>query len=204
MSEIKYGLISKIDSACIEKTIDLICAGFPAETIAITEVGLFNCQTSQGIHDYILSKGRAAAMTGVDSEKDKLIHPPGWMKFIRGKSAEVYNKIPDNSQHFIFVDALHTFPAVVADFFCYKDKVKVGGYIGFHDTSPQAQGKDWQRVGSKDDPDMYISVKKALLAVGLINNEGDYINKQPGWELVFSEYDINDDAGGVCIFKKLY
>lgn len=205
-----YGLISKVDAACVEKTLDLIIAGFPEEIISVLEVGLFNCQTSHGIHDYILSKERAASMTGIDNERDKLIHPPGWMKFIRGNSNEVYNKVPDGSQHFIFVDGLHTFPAVVSDFFCYAPKVKVGGFIGFHDTGLHLDPlSGWQGVGSKDDPDMCLGgVRRALETIHLLgdnyiahHSDDVYISQ---WQLIFDEADPEDTGGGICVFRRLY
>lgn len=211
---IQYGLISKVDAACVEKTLDLIIAGFPEETINVCEVGLYNCATSHGVHDYILSKGRAAAMTGIDNERDKLIHPPGWMKFIRGNSNEVYNKVPDGSQHLIFIDGLHTFPAVVSDFFCYAPKVKVGGFIGFHDTGLHLDPlSGWQGIGSKDDPDMCLGgVRKALDVIGLLEQARDpywganerWTRFSRSWELVFDEADPEDTGGGICIFKRMY
>jgi len=199
MGEIKYGLISGVDAACIEKTLDLVCDQFPDETINVCEVGLFNCQTSHGIHDYILSKGRAAAMTGIDNERDKLIHPPGWMKFIRGNSNEVYNKVPDGSQHFLFIDANHAYPFVIQDFFCFRNKVKVGAYMGFHDVAVHLNQLDgWQRVGDKNDPDFCLGgVRKALKDIGLFEN------LFAGWQFVIEDADINDEGGGVAIFRRI-
>jgi hypothetical protein len=55
---------------------------------------------------------------------------------------------------------------------------------------------DYQWHGDKEDPDMYICVRKALITIGLtLNNH---------WAVVFDECDPNDSAGGVTIFKKLY
>ena len=85
--------------------------------------------------------------------------------------------------------------------FCYKDKIKKGGYICFHDASPQTQWKGWQHVGDKDDPDMTIAVMKALEKIGLI---GENHNRSwLGFELAFHEWDTEDEGGGVIIFKKL-
>lgn len=211
---IEYGLISKVDSDTIENTLDLAYNEFNC-TLNITEVGLFNCLTSVGINDYMWEKYKCGVnYTGIDNEKDKKIIPPHWMNLIKGNSNEVYNQLKDESQHFLFLDACHCFSHVVSDFFCYAPKVKVGGYLLFHDTGEHIKPfKDFQH-GDKENPDAYISVRKALDSMGLLKNYaygfrqnggehyiriGDY-----GFQLIFDESDTNDEAGGISAFKKLY
>lgn len=213
---IKYGLISETDARTLEKTIDLIFNN--DDEISITEIGLYNCQTAQGLYEYVNSKsfwkdfqeGRKKMgggrifkcnYTGIDNNKDKWIEAPDWMKFISGNSNEVYNQLEDNSQHLIIIDANHSYPYVISDYFCYKNKVKIGGYICFHDIKPECQGLDWQRIGDEKDSDMCIAVRKALTDIGLLNNE--WIG-QLGWTKIFEEWDENDRCGGFCVFKKLY
>jgi hypothetical protein len=196
----QYGLISKVDAATIEKTLSLIIKQFPSEVINITEVGLFNCQTSIAIHEYL--KDVSHNYTGIDNEKDKPIVRPGWMNFIKGNSTEVYNQLKDESQHLIFIDANHTFPSTIADFFCYQDKVKPGGYIAFHDTGAHIKPfTGYQLMGSEADSDMYIACRKALKKIGLLNNR--FCGSYGRWRLVFDEADENDEMGGVCVFKKI-
>jgi hypothetical protein len=207
---IKYGLISETDARTLEKTIDLICRDIYG-TINVTEVGLYNCETSNGISDYTWQQHKVRInYTGIDCEKDKLIHPPDWMHFIRGNSNEVYNQLEDNSQHLIFVDGCHCFAHVVSDFFCYAQKVKRGGYIAFHDTGRHIKPfKDFQH-GDKENPDAYISVRKALLNIGLFGDveieteDTSHRGSLTQWELIFDEADETDEAGGICVFKKLY
>jgi len=205
MSDIKYGLISETDARCLEKTIDLICNEWHDEQINICEIGLYNCGTAIGLMNYIWAERildvKHTNYIGIDNCKDKEVENiPEWMTFINGNSNEVYNQIPDESQHLILVDGNHSFPYVVSDYFCYKNKVKIGGYLCFHDTSPQAQGKDWQRMGSEQDPDMSISVLKALKEVGLLN---EWKRDPDDWELVLNEFDPNDNAGGIMVFKRI-
>lgn len=237
---IKYGLISETDSRTLEKTIDLICNEFPDDRINILEIGLYNCETSKGISDYLFSKNRKFYYTGIDNEKDKEIHPYHLVKYIKGNSSEVYNQIPDNSQYLIFFDSDHSFVGVISDFYAYYDKVKIGGYIAFHDTGKHIKPfKDFQH-GDKDNPKAYISVREALLQVGLLGYCGKYktdlkavatalygemdieeyletmkamgfyyidgylCRKQLlGWQLIFDEADETNEAGGICVFKKL-
>jgi hypothetical protein len=198
---IKYGLISDTDALTIELTLDLILSEFDSRVIYVSEIGLFNGDTSKGIMDYLKQKNRLYFYTGIDNEKDKPIDTSiPYNKLIIGNSNEVYNQLEDESQHFIFQDANHSLPCVISDFFCYADKVKIGGYMAFHDTAPQAQGKDWQRMGNENDLDMSISVLKALKKVGLLDNI--WIG-QLGWSLVFNEWDKNDKCGGIIVFKKI-
>lgn len=221
MSNIKYGLISETDKSTLEKTIDLICEQFPNEIIHSCEVGLYSGLTSEAICKYIgLEKHRVPFHTGIDNGKDGelLRHfPPFNSKLIIGNSSEVYNQLEDNSQHLVFIDGCHTYPAVIADFFCYAPKVKVGGYLAFHDTGKHIDPlHGWQGVGDKNDPDMCLGgVRKALDKIGLLRFKSFWYVPGSvdtsgnecwlgGWELVFDQADPNDEAGGICCFKKLY
>lgn len=210
---IQYGLISRTDAGVIEKTLDLIVQEGQSFPIRITEIGLYNCQTSAGIYQYLQEEKNLLAeeiiYIGVDSEKDKLINPPIWMEFIRGLSGEVYHKIPDNSQDFIFIDGCHCFAHVVSDFFCYAPKVAVGGYLAFHDTGKHIKPfKDFQH-GDKSNPDAYISCRKALNEIGVLMDDSPVIRaiieeqELSQWQCVFDEADETNEAGGVCVFKKI-
>jgi len=200
MSDIKYGLISRVDANVLEKTIDLICKEFPDETlISVCEVGVYGGQTSQGIYEYIESKGRMSFNIGVDNNKDGEEVRFFYNNLLKGNSSEVYNKIKDDDMHLIFIDGLHTFAGVISDFFCYAPKVKIGGYLAFHDTGKHLDPlSGWQGVGDKNDPDMCLGgVRKALDKIGLLNN------KLPEWKIIFDEAQIDDEGGGICIFKKI-
>ncbi len=208
---IKYGLISQTDARTLEATIDLI-HNHEKVGINITEIGLFNCGTATGLVEYATSKGLVVKYTGIDNEKDKPVENiPQWMNFIKGNSNEVYNQIEDNSQHLIIVDGLHTFAGVISDFFCYAPKVKVGGFIAFHDTGKHIDPlHGWQGVGFENDPDFCLGgVRKALNVLDLLNENdysifGQYSDTSGGWKLIFDQADPNDEAGGFTVFQKLY
>jgi len=124
--------------------------------------------------------------------------PTDWMNFINGNSNEVYNQIEDNSLHLVFQDANHTFPMTISDFFCFEKKVKKGGYYAIHDCGSHIAPKTgYQYMGSEDDEDMYISCRKAIKRIGLLDN------KFEGWELVFDEADTENLMGGICVFRKI-
>lgn len=202
---IRHGLISNIDALTIEKTLELILKEFPEGVINTCEVGILDGSTSIGIHDFFTQHGRENLHTGIDNQQyQKVPKPFPECNLIIGDSKYVYNKLEDESQHFIFIDGNHNFPSVVADFFCYESKVIKGGYLGFHDSAPHIEPfTDYQFYGSKDDPDMYISIRKALYRMGLLQS----INSpflSIGWQRIFEDCDPNDTAGGVTIFRKTY
>lgn len=224
---IKYGLISETDARTLEKTIDLVCRSeFIGQDINVCEVGVYDGQTSRGIYEYVRSRGYGASSTnslmnfrnyncnytGIDNEKDKpILKPFPECKLIIGNSTEVYNQIEDNSQHLIFIDGDHSLIGVISDFFAYSRKVKNCGYFAFHDTGRHIKSfKDFQH-GDKENPDAYISVRKALTKIGMFHDAGydmEAIKKgvryvgNHGFRIVFDEADETDDAGGIIVFKK--
>lgn len=222
MSEIKYGLISDTDARTLEKTIYLITkemlgTGITETGINITEIGLYSGETSKALYEYATSKqyGGLSAnpidslmqcfnfkcnYTGIDNNKDgeQIKHFPEDGKLIIGNSSEVYNQLEDESQHMIFQDANHSYPMTISDFFCYEKKVKKGGYYAIHDCGEHIAPKtSFQCMGSKDDEDMYISCRRAIKRIGLLDN------KLEGWELVFDEADTENLMGGICVFRKI-
>jgi hypothetical protein len=197
-AEQKYGLINSLDGFYLEEALSDLLIDFRNQPICVTEIGLYNCETSTGIKNFIEGRGREVKYTGIDNEKDKPIEKPFDMNLIIGNSSDVYNQLPNHSQHLILVDGDHSFPGVICDFFCYAEKVKIDGFFVFHDTARHIiKFKDWQKRGSKDDPDMYISVRRALDTVGVLKN------KLSGWRLVYDVCDPEDEAGGIVVLQKL-
>jgi hypothetical protein len=196
-----YGLISKVDAKVLEKTIDLVCDEFPRGVITICEIGVYAGETGNGIREYIKSKGRESFIIGIDNNMDGEKIRFEYDKLIIGNSNEVYNQLENWNQYIILLDGCHSFPAVISDFFCYKSKLAKGGYMCFHDAAPQAQGKDWQKMGSPEDRDMHISVTNAISNIGLF---APRIAEALGWRQMFWEWDEKDECGGFFVIKKLY
>jgi hypothetical protein len=208
---IQYGLISRVDAGVIEKTLDLVCQEFNDIKINITEVGVYSGATANGMEMYLKSKERVPFTTGVDNNKDGEHIKFGYHVMLHGDSGEVAHKIENNSQHLIFIDGDHSYLGVIKDFYAYSDKAKEGGYLAFHDTGKHIRKfKDFQH-GYAENPDAYISVRRALKMLGLIDAEYKfdwagimYQDGNRGWDLIFDEADTSNEAGGICVFKKLY
>jgi hypothetical protein len=194
-----YGLLTASDIITIEKTLDLVCDQFPEGVINTTELGVRDGNTSRGIHNYLTAKRRVNFHTGIDNNHDMpVVKPFEGCHIIIGNSIEVYNELQDDSQNFIFIDACHSYPMTLADFLVYSGKVRKGGYAAFHDCGEQIKPMtDYQGMGSRDDPDMYISCRKAVKRLGLLDG------KCEGWKLVFDEYDPSFHTGGVVVVKRI-
>lgn len=209
----KYGLISTTDANTLELTLRLIFEHFTNDVINVTEVGIYGGETGNGIREFIEGSGRKSFITGIDNNKDNEPLRFKYDSLIIGDADEMAFKIADNSQHLILLDACHCFAHTVSNFFSYADKVKKGAYIAFHDTGKHIQiFKDFQH-GDKENQYAYISVRKALYAIGMFGLSQRWNEKEKqidtyggkfGFELIFDEADINNPAGGVCVFKKLY
>lgn len=74
------------------------------------------------------------------------------------------------SPDFSFIDGCHSSRCVTADFLAVESVTKPGAIIAFHDAGSEEEGTDWQNHCGE-----FISVRKALTALGLMDNT------RPGW-----------------------
>lgn len=195
----KYGLITDLDCLVLDKTLELVCLKFPDGVINTLELGVRDGRGSIGIRNFFYNKQRLHHHTGIDNQVDMIVKLPfDDCKLIIGNSIEVYNQIENDSQHFIFIDANHSYVYTMADFLLYSDKVAPGGYLALHDTGKQIKPfTDYQRVGSNTDPDNYISCRKAIKKLGLLDNRFE------GWQLIFDESDETRHTGGVTVVERI-
>lgn len=195
-----YGLMPEQDYRTLDDIFYRLCETFPTGIINTLEIGVHNGNGSRGIHKFFTDAGRINFHTGIDNQRDfEMDAPFPGCNFIIGNSIEVYNQIPDRSQHFLLIDGCHNYPMTMADFLVYSSKIKQGGFVAFHDTGAHIPAfKDYQGMGSREDQDMYISCRRALLTLGLL--EGT----RAGWILCHDEADTNFDTGGITSFIKNY
>lgn len=195
----KYGIMPEFDYKTLDLILSNICDQFPDGVLNTCEIGVHKGNGSRGIHQFLSDKGRINFHTGIDNNHDLQVSPPfPGCNLIIGNSIEVYNQIADNSQHFILIDGCHNYPMTMADFLVYSDKVRIGGLIAFHDTGDQIKPfTDYQGMGSKEDPDMYIACRKAVIKLGLIDNEFS------GWKLMLDASDKQFHTGGITVVQKI-
>jgi hypothetical protein len=196
----RYGIMPEADCDTLDSILARTCSDFPEGIIETAEIGVHKGLTSKGIHDRIYKQlKREHRHIGIDNLRDgQFPVKADWFNMIRGNSIEVFSQVEYESQHFIFIDGSHNYPMTMADFLCYSDRVIPGGYIAFHDTGKQIKPfTDYQGMGSKDDPYMYISCRIAIYKLGLLDN------KFPGWRLISDHADESKPTGGITVVQKL-
>ena len=195
-----YGLMPAHDYKTLDKTLELVCQQFPQGVINTLEIGVHKGNGSRGIHNFLTEKGRINFHTAIDNQHDLAVQRPfPECHLILADSREAWEQVKKDSQHFILIDANHSYIMTITDFVIYKLRTAVGGYIAFHDTGAHIKPfTDYQGSGSKEDPDNYIACRKAVQALGL------YDNKVDGWELVFDEADPSHHTGGITVVKRVY
>jgi hypothetical protein len=105
-------------------------------------------------------------------------------KVLRGRTADVIDRIPDRSLDFIYVDGDHTLRGITIDLIRTFEKVRPGGWLGGDDFSPTI----WQH-GDEYEPTLvfpfavYFAEAADATVYGLPHGQF-LIHKRPGFEFV--------------------
>lgn len=195
-----YGIMPEKDYESLDKLLWLVTSIFPEPDIHTLEIGVHKGNTSRGIKRCLEELYRTCHHTGIDNQHDfKMGSPFPECNFIVGNSVEVYKQVPDDSQHFIFIDGNHSLLFTMCDFLLYKAKLKENGILAFHDCGKQIQPfTDYQGIGARENPDNFISCRNAVEKLGLLNGE------LQGWKIVLDEYDPQFHTGGIFAVKKTF
>lgn len=119
------------------------------------------------------------------------------MKFVDGVSTDpkTFDQFENDKFDFVFIDGCHCSKHAELDARNYCGKVKVGGYIGFHDSSPTFQGGSEQPRTPDCAEDTHIGVVKGIENSGI---------KENGFEFVLEEYHTDDKYyGGVTVYQRI-
>ncbi len=108
-----------------------------------------------------------------------------------GDSAEVFHLVPDELD-VVIVDGAHSRNHVILDTFNYAPKVVAGGFILFHDTSPEIQHTMREAYGP-DIPQFYNSVNEALVLMEW---------PHPDWAVFAAEYEPGEKHGGFVVYQR--
>jgi len=164
-----YGAICREDAEVIEASLMELLHGKGTKTVRVLEIGSYKGETGFGIKRFLAE----ALGCGIDYwaiepcvmvESETAPAPFEGANMIKGKSEEVFHLVPDEFD-FIFVDGNHSRNSVILDVFNYSTKVVPGGFMLFHDTSPTAQGQDYQYSGPMI-PQFHIAVLEAFKLIG--------------------------------------
>lgn len=193
-----YGWMPKKDYETMDMILSIVMNEFPEGVLNTLEVGVRDGRTSRGIHQVLSEAGRINFHTGIDNNHDiETPVPFEGCNLIIGNSMEVYNQVENQSQAFCLLDGCHSYAMTMIDFLLYSSKVRPRGFLAFHDTSPFIKPfTDYQGSGSKDDPDNFISCRKAAQTIGLLSNHFY------GWKLLIDIADPKEPTGGLSLFQR--
>lgn len=180
-----YGFITTVDAGVMESVLVL----FTGKPIRVLEVGTYTGGTARGIRDFCAAQNSDLEYWGVDASPFSAPAPFPGAHYIVGKSEEVADQVPDELD-VAFIDACHCVNHVILDALHYGRKVKVGGFIIFHDSAPDVQHvqhNDWVH-GDEDRPIWKTGV---LDAFGLLGWPND------AWEIFKQDYDPTALLGGL-------
>lgn len=187
----RFGLLSEQDALVLEATLERLGTIL---SIKFLEIGVYQGQTGLGIKKWCDKRGIPLEWWGIDSGRDIVPKPPfEGANIVHGKSEQVYPHIP-NDFDAILIDGCHCRNHIILDTLNYSPKVRAGGFLLFHDTSPSAQGKDYQSDGV-DSPEFYISTLEAFKMINWPH--------RPGWELVDERFDESLPYGGMRCYRRL-
>lgn len=130
--------------------------------VRVLEIGMHDGGTARGIENWAKAAEFNLEYIGIDPD-DGTKRPryvPKGGKVIIGDSAEVFNQVPDDID-LVWVDGCHCRNHIILDTFHYAPKVRVGGFICFHDVNPACQGWGHQYHGP-DSPEFSVDVVAAL------------------------------------------
>jgi len=134
---------------CVQGLVDLL-SDINIEGKPVCEVGSWLGISTQAILNFKPSKLISVDVWGIDSKYGEA----DWAKLpvsdvekrfrqamadydnveiIKNFSVEAAKTIPDNSLYFVYIDANHSRPEVMADIHAWLPKVQEGGYIAGHD-----------------------------------------------------------------------
>ena len=88
----------------------------------------FNHHTGQAVTEYEIEMIKAESFN-----KHKFSQHSDKIKFLEMTSEQAVNQIADQSLDFIFIDADHSFDAVMLDLEIWYPKIKTGGLVAGHD-----------------------------------------------------------------------
>jgi hypothetical protein len=184
-----YGSITAEDGEVIDATLEQLV---PLGRVKWLEVGMFAGGTGRGVKRFLDARNVPLEWWGIDAGYiTEPSVPFAGAHVIHGRSELVYPTVPNDFDG-IFIDGCHCRNHVILDTMNYAPKVKPGGFLLFHDTSPFAQGKDKQPCGS-DLPEFWIST---LAAFDLMRWPW------PGWRLFMEKYRDGLPLGGVRSYQK--
>jgi hypothetical protein len=135
-----YGAIVDEDVIVLETCLRELLLPVAVEKLRVVEIGMHDGGTARGIEQFVREHGADLEYWGIDPDEGKTrprYLPKGGVTVI-GDSAEVFHHVPDGVD-LVWVDGCHCVNHVILDTVHYAPKVRVGGFMLFHDVAPAGQ-----------------------------------------------------------------
>lgn len=192
-----YTSQTKADVALLEKALLWTVQG--GMKLRVLEIGTYAGDTSREIKRWADERHIELVFIGIDNGS----HPsfaggvlPGApfpeATMIYGDSAEVFHLVPTGLD-LVLVDGCHCINHVILDTLHYGAKVRLGGVMLFHDTSPEIQ-QTMKDPHGPDIPEFHNSVVAAHRLMGF---------PTPNWKLLARAYEPGAPWGGMSVYEKV-
>ena len=206
----KWSLMTDTDRQTMRETVASMCHYLSGEPLNFLEIGTYNGSTAWGVKAVVESKGKKLNYWGVDvMTHDAVLWPEANM--LIGDSTKIFYQIPNVPFDILFIDGPHNTGNCILDFLNFAPKVKVGGLILFHDSSPASQCKlpftsekeAEYKAGGFEIPiheEFGTAVLIALRKLGLETIDSPQLRTD--YELVDQRWSL-EPYGGISIYRKL-
>jgi len=186
-----YGALTLVDVEVLEQVLFEFKA---AGRMKFLEIGVYEGHTSRGIRDFCAANGIELEYWGIESGTLCVpTRPFPDAHFVIGESREVFMHLPDDFD-VVFIDGDHTLNAVILDTLHYGAKVKPGGFLLCHDTSPEIQFKMAEpNRNYPEHPWFHNAVNAAHAMLGFPTKE---------WREWLSRYQAGCAYGGMTVYRK--
>lgn len=184
-----YGALTATDVDVLEQ----IMRFHKHRSMKFLEVGIHTGATARGIQDYCATHAIGLEYWGIDNGTQSDCQPPfEGAHMVKGDSVEVFHLVPEDFD-VVFIDGNHSGNHVILDTLHYGARVKRGGVMLFHDTSPEIQ-QTMRDPSGPCIPWFHNSVLAAHKLVGF---------PTPEWKLFVKRYEPGQKYGGMMAYQKL-
>ncbi len=185
-----FGAMTGLDSDLLIEILSTFC-GKPH--LRFLEIGTHAGGTARGVSSWCADNKIGLEYWGVESGAIcNPLHPFEGANMVFGDSIKVSHLIRGGID-IAFIDGDHGGNHVILDTLLYGEKVKLTGYMLFHDTSPEIQQTMPEAEGPPI-PWFHNSVNKAHQLMGFPNNE---------WVLIKGVYEPGAKIGGMTAYQRI-
>lgn len=182
--------LTQVDAGILEL---VLLEVIPKGVVRFLEIGMHTGETARGVKEYVERRGAELQYCGIDNGTLCKVEPPFTGALVlKGDSAEVFPFAPEEVD-VVFVDGCHSFNHVILDSFHYGPRVCLGGFLIYHDTSPQIQHTMREATGPAHAL-FYNSVNAALNAMRM--------RQDSRWQLFKEGHEPGATIGGMTVFQR--